>query len=941
MTLLQSLLKHLPHLLLFPIFAASPSPTAAGEAKDTQALVATVCAPPAPAGFCVHLGCGDGALTAELCGNQNMAVHALEADGRNVGRARDRLQSRGLYGQTAVEQWSAPWLPYADNLVNVLVAENAGEVSEAEMLRVVAPLGTLWIKRNDGWQSFQKPWPHGFDEWTHWRHGADGNMVSRDTTVQTPTGVRWIAGPPQDAGGQKWYYDHVLVTSAGRNFYVYENEIVARDAFNGRLLWRREAKAYTFKETGVPPVPKPVSNAKKGGKPIVLKPGTRTSKVKPVAQGARLYAAIDGKLVALDGATGQTANTFGDVDTPREIAIANNLLAVADKNSVRAFETGGKLRWQWPGAPRRMVFGDGHVFCLMDSEVVCLDLANGSERWRTPHARAEVATTCSYGCGVLAIECSAWADDGTGSGIVVFAGDSGKVLWTRNYIPGMTHYKEARTFFVNGLLWVEEEVSKKPRVVKVLGLDPKTGAQRKAIGTRGLHCSTPVATERFFIAPEMEFTDWKTGQQTRGRMARHSCRLPFTPANGLLYTFPVQCECYPMLRGYMGLAQTPRARDASPPRLQPGPAFDRATAGATASENIDEWPMYRHDRYRSGSTPASLADSELKPLWTAQIAEPPAGPLADEWRDDPFARSVVTAPVCASGTILVAVSSHHRVVALDANTGAPRWSFTAGGRVDTPPTIAGDRCVFGAHDGYIYCLSLADGQLAWRFRAAPQEARIAVYGQMESPWPVAGSVLAEDGVAYAAAGRHPASDGGVRVCALRIKDGKLLWEKTVTDLGVKNWYSGTFPKTRQKFGLDYEPVDLLARDGNYVAMSRWRFDSKTGAMNLALSATNYVAFGSVQAPRGVWGYGIRQTKLVLNKPPAVFDAQKLTVGTTNDIAFLLAGSTLVSATTKGDLKIGEQTLPFDDPAVRDGLIAANGRLYAVTRGGKLLCFGKK
>ena len=149
---------------------------------------------PAAVGFCVQVGCGDGALTAELAAGGRLAVHALESDARNVERARERLQARDLYGVAAVEQWTAPFLPYADNLVNVLVAENPGKIPLAEMLRVVAPRGTLWLKRDGVWQATRKPWPREFDEWTHWRHGADGNMVSRDAAVELPTGLRWIAG---------------------------------------------------------------------------------------------------------------------------------------------------------------------------------------------------------------------------------------------------------------------------------------------------------------------------------------------------------------------------------------------------------------------------------------------------------------------------------------------------------------------------------------------------------------------------------------------------------------------------------------------------------------------------------------------------------------------------------------------------------------------------
>jgi outer membrane protein assembly factor BamB len=395
-----------------------------------------------------------------------------------------------------------------------------------------------------------------------------------------------------------------------------------------------------------------------------------------------------------------------------------------------------------------------------------------------------------------------------------------------------------------------------------------------------------------------------------------------------------------MLRGYIGLAQTPPARDPGVPRLQPGPAFGRA-AGGTLAETSEDWPLYRHDRYRSGATEASLPSRGLRVLWQLQVESPPTGSLAAEWNDDPFVRGAITPPVCASETVVLAVPDRHRVVALNAKMGTRRWSFTAGGRIDTPPTIAGGLCLFGAHDGYVYCLSLADGQLAWRFRAAPQEARIAVYGQMESLWPVPGSVLTDGGVAYFAAGRHPASDGGVHVMALRIGDGKILWEKTVTDTGIKRWYGGTLPDSKIKVGLDYEPVDLMVRDGDAVAMSRWRFEPLTGQMTLALASTNYEAFGGLEVPRGVWGYGIRQTKQVLDKLPAVFDAQEITLGTTNETALLLADMTKVSSSSTGQLKIGQRAFSLDAPALHDGLVVAKGRLYAATRGGKLYCIGRE
>ena len=43
--------------------------------------------------------------------------------------------------------------------------------------------------------------------------------------------------------------------------------------------------------------------------------------------------------------------------------------------------------------------------------------------------------------------------------------------------------------------------------------------------------------------------------------------------------------------------------------------------------------------------------------------------------------------------------------------------------------------------GWVYCLRMEDGTLIWRFRAAPMDKRLIAYEQVESLWPVHGSVL--------------------------------------------------------------------------------------------------------------------------------------------------------------------------------------------------------
>jgi hypothetical protein len=82
--------------------------------------------------------------------------------------------------------------------------------------------------------------------------------------------------------------------------------------------------------------------------------------------------------------------------------------------------------------------------------------------------------------------------------------------------------------------------------------------------------------------------------------------------------------------------------------------------------------------------------------------------------------------------------------------------------------------LFGSADGCVYCLRASDGELVWRFLAAPADRRVAYYDQVESAWPVHGSVLVVDDVAYFTAGRSTYLDGGIRVYGLEPSTRKVL-----------------------------------------------------------------------------------------------------------------------------------------------------------------------
>jgi hypothetical protein len=162
----------------------------------------------------------------------------------------------------------------------------------------------------------------------------------------------------------------------------------------------------------------------------------------------------------------------------------------------------------------------------------------------------------------------------------------------------------------------------------------------------------------------------------------------------------------------------------------------------------------------------------------------------------------------------VAAVDEHTIHALDANTGEPLWSHLVGGRVDSPPTIHRGLAIFGCADGFVYCLRLADGALVWRFRAAPIDRRIVAFGQLESVWPVTGSVLVQDGVVYCTAGRSSFLDGGMVLHRLDPATGKLL--------GRTRFYSRD-PETGEQPEAIIEDVelpgalpDILVCDGQYI-----------------------------------------------------------------------------------------------------------------------------
>jgi outer membrane protein assembly factor BamB len=257
---------------------------------------------------------------------------------------------------------------------------------------------------------------------------------------------------------------------------------------------------------------------------------------------------------------------------------------------------------------------------------------------------------------------------------------------------------------------------------------------------------------------------------------------------------------------------------------------------------------------------------------------PDEGPITQDWDENPFVKGPVTPPVISDGLVLVAKPDSQQVVALTANDGNQVWAFTADGRVDTPPTIHLGLCLFGTKNGSVYCLRARDGQVVWRLRAAPMDEQIVAYGGLESPWPVPGSVLVVDGAAYFAAGRQSFADGGILFFKVDPSSGVIQWVRRLDSVPQQGFYRSS--------GLEFDNFDLLFRQGDGVAMSRWLFNRGDGQMSVEpwnAFALRNTGHGTSVVPQGSWSYAPRnqsRTKTFSPKRPLVVFRDNHLVGCT-------------------------------------------------------------
>lgn len=806
-------------------------------------------------GLVVHVGCGGGELTAALGKNAGYVVQGLDTSAENVDKAKKTIQAKGLYGKVTARQFDGRYLPYIDNLANlIVVSDETCRVSSEEIARALAPRGVAFVKRGFGfraagfrsqpsgdWAAFRKPWPNDIDEWTHFHHDPQGTMVGRDRVVAPPRRIQWIGGPKWLRNHDFMSSMHVMVSSGGRIFYIIDEglrnhiflparwTLIARDGFNGTVLWK-----------------KPLKDWHPNNWPLKSGPGDLPRRM--VAVGDRVYVTlgINEALTALDATTGRTIRTYRGTKATEEVILSDGVLFLVvapNRQPVNYRAQGSSYKeigransgWAWsPASPERRVMAihadsgnllwehdanvapltltvsDDRVFFHNGQNLVALDRKNGDDLWVSEGPSVKRVVTgrslrVVYSDGVVVFA--------SGTKLTAFNAKNGDPLWTGS-LQKTSHHCPEDLLIIDGLIWSPNTGRPQHNGTHYKVMDLHTGAVKKDFVAENLpgfpmhpRCYPSRATTRYIMTNGMGTEFYKIGGSKVDivNYIRGSCIYGVMPSNGLLYKPPDSCACYYQSKLEHLCALAPASEVKAPARiiarLQKGPAYGVLKQEAQ-NRQPSSWSMYRGNPARSGFSPSPVS-KDLEKAWDVELG------------------GKLTQPVVASGQAFVADVDRQTLYALDAGSGKELWEYTAGGRIDSSPTIYEGTVLFGCADGWVYCLRAQDGALAWRYLVAAEEKQTVSYQQLESVWPVHGTVLIQNDVLYALAGRNMFFDGGMRLVRLNPATGE---ELSVNVMDENDPRTGKNLQTL--ISAKYMPIanaDILSSDGDRVYMQEQNF----------------------------------------------------------------------------------------------------------------------
>lgn len=832
-------------------------------------------------GICVVLGDSTGEIAIDLARKTELLIYSQLSRAEDVARARLATDSAGFYGSRIyVEQGALNHLHLADNLADIVLAVgSATSVPRDEALRVVRPEGQILL----GEKTFSKPFPEGIDDWSHPYHGPDNNPQSSDQRIRAPYLTQFLVDPRYAPLTQ------AAVASAGRVFKAfgnvafhereepYLNTLVAFNGYNGTLLWKREITAGLMLHRNILIATPDILffGDDRSCKMIDTRTGELLDEIIPprnLVDGTfwKWMGMENGVLYALVGAQEQKDPVMrwrrkqhgwpwsdiseGFTQPEHEWGFGKTLVAINPKSK--------KVIWRHrealPVDSRALCLKNGKIFLFHFGEyLTCLSARDGREIWRkTKEKHSEFFEKIGP---YLRRQGFKWnwrtrnylmaSDD-----VIYFAGPQidkllaistkdGSILWENSYNNFQLVLREEGLYGISGP-W-RDKASKL--------FNPLTGEILADVPTARRACTRPNgATDAILFRASggtVRLDLAKNEQQWISPM-RPPCQDGVTVANGMLYWWPSVCDCQLSIYGVTGVSSAGDfnfSQAASADRLEQGQS-NPASGGLYQTEN--DWPTFRQNNHGTVTAGAQVA-SNGQVKWQYPPAITPY-PGTNVMGHAYYPR--LTAPVTADGLVWYG-DSNGRIYALNSQTGALEWRAFTGGRVTFPPTVWQNRLFVGSGDGWLYCLHARSGEVIWRFRAAPVERKIPVYGNLLSTWPVASGALVAEGVVYFAAGIM--NYDGTHVYALDAETGEIKWQN--------NTSGHLEPGART--GVGVQGHLLLVDDKLYLAsgtsVSPAIFDARTGD---CLNDPEPLKNASSSSPRGWELFKLGDQVAVSGKP---------------------------------------------------------------------------
>jgi outer membrane protein assembly factor BamB len=395
----------------------------------------------------------------------------------------------------------------------------------------------------------------------------------------------------------------------------------------------------------------------------------------------------------------------------------------------------------------------------------------------------------------------------------------------------------------------------------------------------------------------------------------------------------------------------------------------------TISAQHYDWPMWRYDAGRTASTPEQLAD-KLYLQWERTYSE-----RTPVW-DDPLNQNLmqfdrIFEPIVADNKIFIGFNDEDKIVALDINTGKELWHFFADGPVRMPLAANKGKIYFTGDDGYLYCLNANSGSLIWKKILAPATNKLLGNKRMISMWPARGGIVLKDNIIYTAASIFPMM--GTFIYAINAETGETIWKNDGTGSNY------ILQPHRSPAFADVAPQGTFALSGNRLLVTGGRsvpaaFDAKTGEeLYYQLAASGKTGGWFTCANEKVFFNHFRERKTfmfdskngnilkqdagdypVMDGDVIYFSGRNISAAMLNDSNKLVnvwksdfkattdlikAGNSLFAADSTGITAIrivdnkAEKLWSLQTGKQVERLVAANGKLIAVTIDGSILVYG--